>query len=235
MNTKAVNLVDAIDALLPQTQCTKCSYEGCRPYAQAIAQGEADINQCPPGGDAGIAALAQLLARPIKPLNPSHGSAGPRKIAVIDPARCIGCTLCIQACPVDAILGAPKWMHTVVPEYCTGCDLCLAPCPVDCIDLIDIPALANWTQDDAYAARQRFEQRKNRQLQEHKAAEAVETAEALPNTTAGLNPANSGLEAGTPPLENRGSVNKKQQIIQAALERARLRRAKSSTASESGS
>lgn len=131
-------LVDKIDALLPQTQCGQCTYPGCRPYATAIANGEADINQCPPGGEATIHALADLLDRDPKPLNPDNGVEKPKTLAVIDEQTCIGCTLCIQACPVDAILGAAKQMHTVIADECTGCELCLPPCPVDCIDMVPI-------------------------------------------------------------------------------------------------
>jgi Na+-translocating ferredoxin:NAD+ oxidoreductase subunit B len=138
--TEEERLIAKIDAVLPQTQCTKCGYTGCRPYAAAIALGEADINQCPPGGDAGIHVLADLLKREYKPLNPVNGVEQPRMQAVIDEPICIGCTLCIQACPVDAIVGAAKQMHTVVAELCTGCDLCVAPCPVDCISMQPISA-----------------------------------------------------------------------------------------------
>jgi electron transport complex protein RnfB len=127
---------DAIDALLPQTQCGLCGYPGCRPYAEAIADGEADINQCPPGGETGIRALALLLGREPKPLNPEHGEIRPASVVVIREDECIGCTKCIQACPVDAIVGAPKLMHTVLADRCTGCDLCIPPCPVDCIDRV---------------------------------------------------------------------------------------------------
>ena len=138
-------VVDQIDALLPQTQCGQCNYPGCRPYAEAIAADEADINQCPPGGEAGVRALADLLGREPKPLNPENGEATVPTIVRIDEARCIGCTLCIQACPVDAILGAPKLMHTVIEDLCTGCDLCLPPCPVDCIDIIPAtPRFEDW-------------------------------------------------------------------------------------------
>jgi len=132
-------IVEQIDALLPQTQCAQCGYPGCRPYAEAIAAGEADINQCPPGGEAGIRALADLLGREEKPLNPENGAESVRTVALIDEERCIGCTLCIQACPVDAILGAAKQMHTVIADECTGCELCLPPCPVDCIDMVERP------------------------------------------------------------------------------------------------
>lgn len=131
-------LVERIDAILPQTQCRQCGYSGCKPYAAAIASGEADFNQCPPGGDACVRALADLLGRARKPLNPVHGVTKPKSVAVIDESICIGCTLCLQACPVDAILGAAKHMHTVIESECTGCELCLAPCPVDCISMVPI-------------------------------------------------------------------------------------------------
>ncbi|MGQ0799014.1 MAG: electron transport complex subunit RsxB [Pseudomarimonas sp.] len=138
-------VADRIDAILPQTQCGQCGFPGCRPYAEAIARGEADINQCPPGGEAGIRALAELLGREPVALNADNGIEKPKRLAFIREAECIGCTKCIQACPVDAIIGAPKLMHTVVADLCTGCELCLPPCPVDCIDLIPMPVtLANW-------------------------------------------------------------------------------------------
>jgi|SRR5579863_3992708 len=125
-----------IDALLPQTQCTRCGYQGCRPYAEAIARGEAAINQCPPGGTATIAQLAALLRRDALPLNPANGVAGPELVALIDEAACIGCAKCLPPCPVDAIIGARKQMHTVIAALCTGCELCVAPCPVDCIAMV---------------------------------------------------------------------------------------------------
>ena len=134
-------LVARIDALLPQTQCTKCGYDGCRPYAEAIARGEADIDQCPPGGDAGVAKLAALLGREAKPLNPANGLYRAPQVAFIDEATCIGCMKCIQACPVDAIVGASRLMHTVIASWCTGCELCLAPCPVDWIALVPVAEL----------------------------------------------------------------------------------------------
>jgi Na+-translocating ferredoxin:NAD+ oxidoreductase subunit B len=138
-------LVDKIDAILPQTQCGQCGYPGCKPYAQAIASGEADINQCPPGGEAGVRALADLLGVEPKPLNAEHGAPKPKSVAVIDEELCIGCTLCIQACPVDAILGAAKHMHTVIASECTGCELCVAPCPVDCISMVPLAeSVGNW-------------------------------------------------------------------------------------------
>ena len=154
------SLADQIEDLLPQTQCTKCGYNGCRPYAEAIAAGSADINQCPPGGVQGIARLAGLLGKKVIPLNPVNGLERPRSVAYIDESLCIGCTLCIQACPVDAIVGAAKQMHTVVTDLCTGCDLCVAPCPVDCIVMYPVSGDATgwdaWSQmeaDDARAPR----------------------------------------------------------------------------------
>ncbi len=138
-------LVENIDAILPQTQCGQCGFPGCRPYAEAIANGEADINQCPPGGEEGIRHLADLLGREFKPLDEEHGVEKPKSVAVIDENTCIGCTLCIQACPVDAIVGAAKQMHTVIEKDCTGCELCLAPCPVDCITMEPLPeTVKNW-------------------------------------------------------------------------------------------
>ena len=134
------HLIAAIDRVLPQTQCGQCGYPGCRPYAAAIASGEADINQCPPGGTAGVRKLADLLGCTPKPLNPVHGIEKTAVVALIVEEDCIGCTKCIQACPVDAIVGAPKRMHTVIADLCTGCELCLPPCPVDCIVLIPPPA-----------------------------------------------------------------------------------------------
>lgn len=133
-------LIERIDALLPQTQCGRCTFTGCRPYATAIAQGEAEINQCPPGGDRTAAALASLLGRKPLPVDPRFGvlPAFPR-VAWIDEAACIGCTKCIQACPVDAIVGASKSMHTVIAADCTGCELCIPPCPVDCIEMVRAP------------------------------------------------------------------------------------------------
>ena len=138
LRVDAAYLENAINTQLPQTQCGLCGYAGCRPYAQAIATGKADINRCPPGGDAGVEKLAQLLKVNRKPLDMSRGISKAQMIAVINEAHCIGCTLCIQACPVDAILGAAKQMHTVLRRDCTGCELCLPPCPVDCIDMLPV-------------------------------------------------------------------------------------------------
>jgi len=138
-------IIEKIDSILPQTQCGQCGYPGCKPYATAIANGEADINQCPPGGDDGIHKLANLLGVDFKPLNEEHGVPKPKSVAIIDEKTCIGCTLCIQACPVDAILGSAKHMHTIIEKECTGCELCLPPCPVDCIDMVPIKETTeNW-------------------------------------------------------------------------------------------
>lgn len=128
-------LVEKIDAILPQTQCGQCGYPGCKPYAEAIAKGEAEINCCPPGGDDGVRKLADLLGREYKPLSGEHGIEKPKSVAFIDEQACIGCTLCIQACPVDAIVGAAKQMHTIIAAQCTGCELCVPPCPVNCISM----------------------------------------------------------------------------------------------------
>jgi electron transport complex protein RnfB len=156
------SLIDRIDAVLPQTQCTRCGFDGCRPYAEALAGGESDVNRCPPGGDATIAALAGLTQRAAKPLDAAVGSHRPLELAIIDEARCIGCTLCIDACPLDAIIGAPKRMHVVLRALCSGCELCIAPCPVDCIAMV--PAGRPWTADDANAARERYRAREMRML-----------------------------------------------------------------------
>jgi electron transport complex protein RnfB len=180
----APDIVARIDALLPQTQCTRCGYAGCKPYAAAIASGEAEINQCPPGGGATIAALAELLGRPVQALNPVHGTESPPRVAWIDESRCIGCARCLAPCPVDAIVGAPKFMHTVLAERCTGCELCLPPCPVDCIEMrpgpppaANQPAL-NRMRFDAHGARllNRAALRQ-RELDAKKAAATRRTAE----------------------------------------------------------
>ena len=129
-------LVERIDALLPQTQCGHCLYPGCRPYAEAIAAGAADIDRCPPGGEATVRVLASLLGREARPVDPRYGAPRPPLVAVIDETRCVGCALCLPACPVDAIVGAPRFMHTVIEAHCTGCERCLPPCPADCIELV---------------------------------------------------------------------------------------------------
>jgi H+/Na+-translocating ferredoxin:NAD+ oxidoreductase subunit B len=165
------SLADAIDAVLPQTQCGKCGYLGCRPYAEAIASGLADINQCPPGADEGVADIAAVLGIAPKPLDPRFGTARSLVLAVIEEEKCIGCTLCIQACPVDAIVGAAKLMHTVIAAACTGCELCVAPCPVDCIRLE--PQSGNTDRRTAAAdARRRFD-RRNQRLERARADKAA--------------------------------------------------------------
>lgn len=169
--TRAHSIAAAIDALLPQTQCRKCGYAGCRPYAEAIASGQADINQCPPGGDELPRELAALLGVAAKPLDARFGTARSPSVAVIDEAACIGCTLCIQACPVDAIVGAAKLMHTVIASECTGCELCLPPCPVDCIAMVSTQETATPETRRAAAtrARMRHEARAARLAREHEA------------------------------------------------------------------
>lgn len=164
------HLINQIDALLPQTQCTRCGYPSCRKYAEAISKSEAEINQCPPGGDAGIQSLASLLDKPIMPLNPEHGVIRPRQLAVIDEELCIGCTLCIKACPVDAIIGTNKMMHTVIASECTGCDLCLPACPVDCISMVDDPDPI-WDEQRRKHAQERFDHRSKRREDEQMARE----------------------------------------------------------------
>ena len=152
-------LVDRIDALLPQTQCTRCGYPACRPYAEAITDGRADIDQCPPGGDGGVVALAQLLGVAAKSVNPEYGAEAPPTVVVIDEDICIGCTKCIAACPVDAIVGTGKRMHTVIASECTGCELCIPPCPVDCIAIVPIasePLNRDGVMARAELARQRY-------------------------------------------------------------------------------
>jgi electron transport complex protein RnfB len=152
--------VDALDALLPQTQCTRCGYPDCRRYATAIAGGEADINRCPPGGAQGILRLATLTGRPVQPLDTQRGVEAPRRRALIDEDWCIGCTLCIKACPVDCIVGASKQMHTVIDALCTGCDLCLPVCPVDCIVMVEVSGSLTgwdaWSPAQADEAKQRY-------------------------------------------------------------------------------
>jgi Na+-translocating ferredoxin:NAD+ oxidoreductase subunit B len=215
------SLADRIEALLPQTQCTKCGYPACRPYAEAIADGSASYNQCPPGGQQGVARLAQLLLQPVIPLNPLNGVERPRPVAVIDEATCIGCTLCIQACPVDAIAGAAKQMHTVIADLCTGCDLCVAPCPVDCIAMVDVSGEQTgwdaWPQQQADEARARHDfhlfrlHREKRENDERLAAKAAEKLKAV-----------AAESASTP--EQQAEQQRKKAIIQAAIERARLKK-----------
>jgi len=222
----ANTLADQIENLLPQTQCGKCSYPACRPYAEAIATGQAAYNQCPPGGAEGIARLAQLLQQPILPLNLAHGSERTRTRAVIDESACIGCTLCIQSCPVDAIVGAAKHMHTVLDDACTGCDLCVPPCPVDCISMVEVtPGKTGWqawSQDLADEARARHDFRSvrlQRETQENEARLAAKAAAKLKEVEA--------ASAASP--EQKAEQERKKAIIQAAIERARLKQQQSSS------
>ena len=165
-----IALADRINDALPQTQCTRCGFPDCKAYAQAIAQHNAPINQCPPGGLEGIAVLSKITGQPALPLNPDNGREGPMTVAVIDEAWCIGCTLCLKVCPTDAILGSNKVMHTVIEAACTGCDLCLPVCPVDCIEMVPISdertGWSAWSPALAQQARQRYEARQLRLLEE---------------------------------------------------------------------
>lgn len=214
-----MSLIEQLNNALPQTQCTRCGYPDCQRYAEAMAQGEADINQCPPGGTEGVARLAALTGKLAKPLNPDNGLEGPRTIAIIDEAWCIGCTLCIAACPTDAIVGANKRMHTVVEPYCTGCELCIPACPVDCISLepvdIQLSGWASWPQSLADLARQRYDARSTRlqreavEHDERLAAKAVQKLADLPAHTKGTD---------HPP-----EVDRKRAIIEAALAKAKAR------------
>lgn len=209
---------DRLEALLPQTQCTKCGFQGCRPYAEAMARGEAACNRCPPGGEEGVRRLAAELGVPPLPLDPAHGIEQPRAVARIDESLCIGCTLCIQACPVDAIVGAPKQMHTVLPDWCTGCDLCVAPCPVDCIAMIPVTGNRTgwdaWSQPQADQARARYQGRKLRLVREREENDARLAAKAAAKLQA------MEQEAALSEAERAAQARKKA-IIQAAIERAR--------------
>ena len=215
----------AILALLPQTQCTRCGYPDCAGYAEAVAAGQADINQCPPGGREGIERLATLTGRPVTPLNPVHGSEGPRQLAVIDEGWCIGCTLCIKVCPTDAILGSNKRMHTVIEPYCTGCALCLPVCPVDCIALEPAhpgaTGWAAWSQPQADLARDRYSFHSYK-ASRHKAENEKRLEEKAVATLADL-PAHSQH---TDPVV----LEHKRAVIEAALARARQRRTPGSAA-----
>ena len=192
------DLIARLDALLPQTQCRQCGYAACRPYAEAMAAGDAGPNQCPPGGNDGARALSALLGAPYAPVDPRFGASKPPAVAVIDEARCIGCTLCIKACPVDAIVGASKFMHTVIAATCTGCELCLPPCPVDCIVMSDVqPHDETGRRAAALQAKQRYEARQRRLARNRAVAEK-----------------NAGLKA---------AAARKQSAVQRAVARARAR------------
>lgn len=198
-------LIKKIDAILPQTQCSQCGYDGCKPYATAIVKGQADIDQCPPGGDIGVAAIAAILNIAPTPLNTVYGHPKPPAVAIIDEEQCIGCTLCIRACPVDAIIGAAKCMHTVLSDLCTGCERCIAPCPVDCISMVPIPIPSPEEQQKmANGARQRYQLRQLRLAHQQQQKQQVISAQAETKTTAAVL-----------------AADKKQAAIQAAMQRAR--------------
>ena len=216
-------LADRIHDALPQTQCTRCGYPDCKAYAQAIVLEQAPINQCPPGGAEGIALLARITGKHVQPLNVEHGLEGPMTVAVIDEAWCIGCTLCIKACPTDAILGSNKVMHTVIESVCTGCDLCLPVCPVDCIEMVPISGdktgWAAWSAELASQARVRYESRQIRLVkeeQEHAARQEAKAAMKL-----------ADLETHTHAAEDPDKeMARKRAIIEAAMAKAKARQAK---------
>ncbi|EWS63599.1 Nitrogen fixation protein rnfB [Hydrogenophaga sp. T4] len=213
------DLARRIDAALPQTQCTRCGYPDCASYAEAVASGEAGINQCPPGGTEGIERLASLTGRSPSPLNPSNGIEGPLTLAVIDEDWCIGCTLCIKVCPTDAIVGSNKRMHTVIEPFCTGCELCLPVCPVDCISLEIVSGERTgwqaWTTEQAAQARQRYDERKLRLAREQVEHDRVLEAKARMKY--------ADLEAHSQHTDP-AILDKKRAVIEAALERARAKR-----------
>jgi electron transport complex protein RnfB len=208
-----------LHAALPQTQCTRCGYPDCAGYAQAIAGGEAEINQCPPGGAQGIVRLAELAARTPIPLNPDLGTEGPRMLAVIDEAWCIGCTLCLDVCPTDAIVGGNKQMHTVIEPYCTGCELCVPVCPVDCIALENASGERTgwdaWSHAQAQEALARYESRQARKLRA-----ATEHAERMERKAAAKLADLPALTQGAEGAE----LARKKSVIEAALARSRAKR-----------
>ena len=212
-------LFQCLNDALPQTQCTRCGFPDCASYALAMAQGQAAINQCPPGGQAGIERLAQLTGQPVLPLNTVHGQEGSRQMAVIDEAWCIGCTLCIKACPTDAILGANKLMHTVIEPWCTGCELCIPVCPVDCIQLENVTGeqtgWAAWSADQADTARQRYASRRQRLVREEQTHQQQLQAKAEHKL--------ADLAAHTKSSESTSEMDRKRAIIEAALAKAKAR------------
>ena len=221
-----LSLFQRLHAALPQTQCTRCGYPDCAAYAQAIAAGQAALNQCPPGGTEGVQRLSRITGLPAQPLNPAHGPEGPRAVAVIDEAWCIGCTLCLKACPTDAIFGSNKLMHTVIEAYCTGCELCVPVCPVDCISLENVSGALTgwnaWSAPQADTARSRYEARTLRRpnQKENPVKTPVKTLD--DDETAASTPA--PLPA--PPSADSAVADRKRAVIEAALARARAQREK---------
>jgi electron transport complex protein RnfB len=230
-------LVDRLDALLPQTQCTRCGYPDCRAYATALAAGEAAVDRCPPGGAEGVRRLADALGRAPRPLDPACGAEGPRRTVFIDERACIGCTLCIQACPVDAIIGAPKRMHAVIEAECTGCELCLPACPVDCLVVEDATPGATgwdaWSQEQADRARVRYarhvarveadERERAARLAAKAAARQAVPAPQPAAPVAEAPPVAEPPPAGAPEAAPPAAADPKRAAIEAALARARLR------------
>ena len=215
--------VDAVDAVLPQTQCARCGYPDCRTYAAAITAGDAPINRCPPGGQAGVQRLARLLGTEELSLDPAFGREGPRVTAVINEAYCIGCTLCIEACPVDAIVGRAKRMHTVLTAVCNGCELCLPPCPVDCIDVIPLTTLANEGNADAARMLARAPEEMAPDWRQRYRTRTARRARLAAHQRRGVHAANTG--EGIAKAKSGASANaRKAATVAAALERARARR-----------
>jgi len=212
------DLFDRLFAALPQTQCTKCGYPDCKAYATAMANGEAPHNQCPPGGQEGVLRLAKILSKESLTLNPANGDERPRPVAVIESKACIGCTLCIQACPVDAIVGASKQMHVVLKDWCTGCDLCIPPCPVDCITMISVTGDKTgwdaWTKDQANLAKDRYETRQKR-LDREELDNTKRLAVKAQNKAKALD-----LESASTDAE-KNEIERKRAIIAAAMARAK--------------
>ncbi|MEY5050493.1 MAG: hypothetical protein RLZZ619_423 [Pseudomonadota bacterium] len=212
------DLFDRLFAALPQTQCTKCGYPDCKAYATAMANGEALHNQCPPGGREGVLRLAKILSKESLTLNPANGDERPRPVAVIESKACIGCTLCIQACPVDAIVGASKQMHVVLKDWCTGCDLCIPPCPVDCITMISVTGDKTgwdaWTKDQANLAKDRYETRQKR-LDREELDNTKRLAVKAQNKAKALD-----LESASTDAE-KNEIERKRAIIAAAMARAK--------------
>ncbi len=214
-----MSLTERLNALLPQTQCTRCGYQDCRAYAEAIATQAAPINRCPPGGDEGINRLAALTGQPVLSLDLEHGQEGPRHVAVIDEAWCIGCTLCLPVCPTDAILGSNKLMHSVIEKHCTGCELCIPVCPVDCISLVNVTAFETgwkaWSPAQAEVARSRYAFHQIKQVRETRVqADRLEkkAEAALADVAAHSKHTDSAV------------LDAKRAVIEAALARARARR-----------